>query len=240
MSFPAKVERWRPLVLELAPDLPAELVLGIIWHESGGTPGILSKGTTKPALVPTAAGVDKKATHAFGLMQVIPKNVAGWNEEHPDQIATWELMGGTSETAARMQVRLGLWILRDSLSWLNRNYGFPWPAGAASDDQIKIGLMIYAWGARNVGPYLEQLKNEGAPVTASEIATRWPTMGAPKNAPVKFSQRVWNKAFGGAGGGSPAVPSPTPSPTRDTGTGAGAALFLVGLAAWYFSRAKKG
>jgi hypothetical protein len=231
VSFPAKVERWRPLVLELATDLPPDLVLGIIWHESGGIPGILSTGTTKAAKVPTSAGGEKKANHAFGLMQVIPRNVAGWNSEHPEDLATWELMSGTSEAAARMQIRLGLWILRDSLSWLQR-YGFPWPAGALTDDQIKIGLMIYAWGAHNLEPYLAQLQNEGAPVTASEIATRWPDMGAPKNAPVKFSQRVWNKAFGGGVGGPV---SSQPVPTRGN-AGAVTAFVLGGLLAWIFSK----
>jgi hypothetical protein len=237
MSFGSKVERWRQLVEELAPDLPSDLVLGIIWHESRGTPGILSGGTTKPALVPTATGM-KKATHAFGLMQVIPRNVATWNNEHPADLATWELMSGTSSTAARMQIRLGVWILRESLAWC-RLYGFLWPDGPLSDDQIKIALMVYAWGGHNLAPYLDQLVQEGTPVTAAAIATRWPDMGAPKNAPVKFSQRVWNKAFGGGAGATvPApvttTPAPTPIPGRKSGAVVG--LLLLGAALYWATK----
>ena len=130
-------------------------------------------------------------------MQVVPRNVTAWNSNHPDQAVTWEAMTGKTRSAVKRQIQLGVSILRSSLAWLEE-YGFPssWPAGDISDEQIKIGLMVYAWGPGNMKPYLDELRTTGKPVTAAEISAAWPELGKPKNQPLSYSRTVWNKAYG--------------------------------------------
>lgn len=194
MRFGASVERWRVLAGELAGGIPVDLVLGIIWHESNGKPGAIGRRKTKCSLMPSSSG-PRRACNALGLMQVVPRNVTSWNAQNPGKVATWELMTGCSDRAARMQIRIGVSILRSSLAWLEQ-YGLPWPAGALNDEQIKIGLMVYAWGPGNMRPYLEELRSTRRPITAAEISAAWPELGKPANQPLRYSRRVWNKTYG--------------------------------------------
>jgi hypothetical protein len=199
--FSSRVDRWRPLVEDLAGDLPVDLVLGIVWHESAGRAGAIGRIKTRCAKVPTSAGGERKSCHALGLMQVVPGNVKNWNARHPDRPATYEDMTGSSAAAAKIQLRLGIAILRSSFAWLNR-YGFAWPGAPLSHEQVKIGLMVYAWGQGNIKPYLDELVILGRPITALEISTRWPALGEPQNHPLRYSRVVYNKVYGaGAGAG---------------------------------------
>lgn len=202
MAFGRQVERWRYLATREAGGIPVDLVLGIIWHESGGRPGAIGRGKTKCAMVPSASGA-RRVCRALGLMQVVPRNVASWNKQRPGQLATYERMTGTSTAAARKQIQLGVVILRGCLAWL-KGYGFPWPTRDFKRDHVQIALMVYAWGQGNMGPYLDQLRSEGRPITAAEIASRWPTLGQPKNQPLRYSRRVWKKTHDAGVAGAPA------------------------------------
>lgn len=228
MRFGARVERWRYLVEQEAAGIPVDLVLGIIWHESSGKPGAIGRRKTKCSVIPSASG-PKRACKALGLMQIVPRNVTSWNAKHPGQVATWELMTGNSTMSVRMQIRIGVYILKNSLAWLSR-YGFPWPAPDPGEDHVRIGLMVYAWGPGHMKPYLDQLRSTGRPITAAEIATRWPGLGQPANQPIRYSQRVWNKAYGVAG--------VSPAPVKETkpdSMGWGI-LAIVAMAAFATSR----
>ena len=141
-------------------------------------------------------------------MQVVPRNVTSWNAKHSGQAATWELLTGKATAAARKQIQLGVYILRGSISWLAR-YGFPWPASKLSDEQIKIGLMVYAWGPGNMKPYLDEIQATGTQPRAAEIRARWPDLGKPKNNPLRYSRRVWNNSFGAGDAGAPATKTKT-------------------------------
>jgi hypothetical protein len=105
-------------------------------------------------------------------------------------------MTGTSTAAARKQIQLGVAILRGCFAWL-KPYGFPWPTRDFSRDHVQIALMVYSWGQGNMKPYLDQLRSTGRPITAAEIASRWPNLGKPANQPLRYSRRVWKKAHGG-------------------------------------------
>ena len=211
MRFGVKVEQWRNLVRQEAAGIPVDLVLGIISHESGGTSGRIGERKTKCALIPSASG-PRRVCRALGLMQVVPSNVARWNTDRPGQVVAYEDMTGKTTTAARKQIQLGIFILRRSLAWLRR-YSFPWPSGRLSDEQIRVGLMVYAWGPGNMGPYLDELRDARRPITAAEIGARWPRLGQPENAPVRYSRIVWSKSFG------PGVPVLKKRPTDGLGWG---------------------
>jgi len=197
VRFGPQVERWRTLASQEARGIPVDLVLGIIWHESGGKPGAIGRRKTKCSVIPSASG-PRRACNALGLMQVVPRNVTSWNAKHTDQVATWELLTGHSTRSARMQIRIGAYILKNSLAWLSR-YGFPWPAPEPGEDHVRIGLMVYAWGPGHMKPHLDQLRSEGRPITAAQIAARWPDLGKPANQPLRYSRRVWKKTHGDAG-----------------------------------------
>lgn len=226
MRFGARVEQWRNLVRQEAAGIPVDLVLSIIFHESGGTSGRIGERKTKCALIPSASG-PRRVCRALGLMQIVPRNIARWNIDRPGQVVTYEDMTGKTTMAARKQIQLGIFILRRSLAWLRR-YGFPWPAAKLVDEQIKIGLMIYLWGSGNMKPYLDELWAAGRPITAAEIGARWPRLGQPQNAPVRYSRLVWHKAFGT--GDLPPVPEKRPSDGFGWGILAIAVIAMVAIA----------
>lgn len=202
MVFRRQVEQWRSLAAEYAKGIPVDLILGIISHESGGRPGEKGGRPTRCALVPSSSG-PKRVCRALGLMQVVPRNVVSWNKSHPKRIATWETMTGKGTSSARKQIELGVFILRGSFAWLKR-YGFAWPSKRLNEEQIRIGLMVYAWGPGNMKPYLDELQEAGRPITAAEIGARWPGLGKPQNQPLRYSRVVWNRSFQSGG----VVPGP--------------------------------
>lgn len=229
MPFGHQVERWRALAAELARGMPVDLVLGVIWKESRGVPGVLGGRKTRCANIPSEIG-PRWTCRALGLMQIVPKNVARWNTAHPLSPVSYEQMTGTSTAAARTQIKLGIAFLRDSLAWL-KQYGFGWPGAPLSDEQIKIGLMTYAWGPGNLGPYLDELEHDQVAITAGAIAARWPDLGKPQNQPIVYSRLVWNKAFGAGG----IMPGPAPPKRSSDGLGWGI-LAIAALAAFATSR----
>lgn len=223
MRFYPKVERWRSLARQEAAGIPVDLVLGVIWRESGGISGRIGLRKTKCVDIPTANG-PQYICRALGLMQVVPRNVASWNRDNPDQAVTYETMTGKTTAAVRKQIKLGVFILRGSLSWLRR-YGFPWPGGKLSAEQIKVGLMVYLWGPGNMKPYLDELQATGRPITAARIGARWPNLGQPANAPLRYSRNVWKKAFG-----SGTMPVPGRRPADGSGWGILALAAMVAIA----------
>lgn len=223
MRFGVKVERWRSLVRQEAAGIPEDLVLGIIWRESAGTSGAIGRRKTKCALIPSAGGIER-VCRALGLMQIAPGNIARWNTDRPGQVVTYEDLTGKTTMAARKQIQLGIFILRRSLAWLRR-YGFPWPSGNLNDEQIRIGLMVYAWGSGNMQPYLDKIRDTRRPITAAGIGARWPGLGKPKNEPLRYSRLVWHKAFG-----TGIAPVPEKRPTDGLGWGILAIAVMAALA----------
>lgn len=159
-------------------------------------------------------------------MQVVPRNVKSWNKDHPALAVTYELMTGQTMLDAEAQIMLGVHFLKLSLAWL-KQYGFGWPGAPLSDEQIKVGLMTYAWGPGNLGPYLDELERDQVAVTAAAIAARWPELGKPANQPLVYSRSVWNKIYG------PGEVTPAPAPPKRSNDGLGwGILALAAVAVW--------
>jgi hypothetical protein len=231
VGFPADVERWRALVNQERRDMPADLVLSVIQQESGGKPGAISARRTRycvklPSsyLAPAVSGI--KACNALGLMQVIPKNIESYNTHiTPDDPIAFEDMIGKKD--ARKQIRVGVWVLRNSLAWLN-SYDpklFPWPKGKLTDDQARLGLCVYAIGPASTKIQLDGLRVSGRPLTFDSLASFAPEWGAPANRPIHYAGTVWDRYTAYAG-----LPPAVTIKTKTARAGAGAGVVLLALA----------
>ena len=105
MRFGPQVERWRLIASNVSTGIPVDLVLGIIWHESRGRAGEKGKIKTRCALIPSSAG-PRRVCRALGLMQVVPRNIASWNQDKSKRLVSLEDMTGKSGAAARKQIQL--------------------------------------------------------------------------------------------------------------------------------------
>lgn len=90
------VERWRTIAFEelerQGVPLPVDLILGVIWTESRGKPGIMHP-----------------KSKASGLMQVMPNTLRWYNEQNP--AAPVALSTLRSSEHGREQIRVGIWVL---------------------------------------------------------------------------------------------------------------------------------
>ena len=96
MKVGPNVERWREIASqELSRQgvpLPVNLVLGVIWTESRGKPGI-----THPK------------SKASGIMQVMPNTLKWYNEQNPSSTVSLDTL--RSKDHGREQIRVGIWVM---------------------------------------------------------------------------------------------------------------------------------
>ena len=104
-----KIESLRDFVVCECRDIPPDLVLAIIRHESGGIIGVRGKGKIRsPGILRDVNGNAHKIDVALGLMQCIPAVINGYNSGAPAaETATLEDMTGNDDRAARLQIRIG-------------------------------------------------------------------------------------------------------------------------------------
>ncbi len=191
VMFRPKVERWRAIAQSERGNLPTDLVLAIIDNESRGKPGaIAGKRTKHPELLQRREGPSIVADRALGLMQVIPRNIA--NYARTVAPVTYDDMVGTTPADARIQIRLGVSVLRSAMASLHRRDPsiWPWPSGSLTDEQLWIGLAAYAIGSGNVGRKLDRLGQEGKPQTWASLVNRFPSWGQPHNNPIGYVRRI--------------------------------------------------
>jgi len=188
-TWPQSVERWRQLVNWECKDIPPDLVLSIIAHESGGKagePSHIEEG--EPQQIPKTDGGTELVTRSYGLMQIGPSTVKSWNDSHTgNDIVYVEDLRGSSERAARLQIRVGSWMYAAQVAQLHDTYPANFPskgAANASPDQLKLALVAYATGgnwkatsteARGLRPKLEQLKAAGEPLTFDALKKNFPS-----------------------------------------------------------------
>lgn len=210
MTWPKKIERWREPVGWECKDLPPDLVLAVLQHESGGTPGREGSRGTKCGMLPTASGGQVEVCRALGLMQIHPRTVASWNE-HGDEIAYLEDMTGDDERAIRMQIRLGCWYLAACVAGLHKfdSKAFPSVSAAkAGQNQLQCALIGYAVGLGALKEKLEQLRSENKPLTYEQLVKSFPEWGKSKktgewiNRPLHYSAVVWDQYAKNATGGT--------------------------------------
>lgn len=212
--FPPTVERWRGIVEELAPAIPAALVLAVIRRESGGRQGA------------------RGATRDYGLMQVKPATLAEYNKRHEQKIAAEQLLGEDLE-AAKDQIRVGVWYLQHCLrrvhSW--RPDLAPWPDGPLTDYQIQLGDLCYSRGPGGAGALRRRALGAGYPDSYQGIytyrETHEPDWGKPGH-PFNHAAAVLAMTrTDGTGSGRPPALLPERSPSRPRPREGGGALALL-------------
>jgi hypothetical protein len=207
MSWPKNVEQWRQYVSWESKDIPNDLVMSIIEHESGGQAGIKSHAGTKAAEILNDAGDLVAVSNALGLMQVIPPHVAAWNLNKIPKI-TLEDMTGDDERAARLQIKIGSSIFASYLHKLHSFDPQEFPGktpGTATPQQLSLALVAYAigpgkkGGKRGLIPKLERLRELKRPLTLSALEATFPKWGYSDtlqrwiNRPVEAAKNVWSR-----------------------------------------------
>lgn len=191
MSWPAKIESLRQFVVWECKDIPPDLVLAIIKHESGGTPGIAAKVRCKCGMLPDTAGNQLEVCNALGLMQTIPATINWYNDTaQPAEIATIEDMTGSDERAKRLQIRIGCKFLAHANNYLHKRFPETMPESSlanASDDQIKLALTGYAVGNGATAKKMQAAKEQGYSPTFANIQRLFPNWG--KNAAGQWINR---------------------------------------------------
>lgn len=180
--FPERVEQLRGFVLCECRDIPPDLVLSIIRHESAGVIGRPGTGHIRtPGIVYDVNGTPHQIDIALGLMQTIPATIQGYNDSAPQgEAATLEDMTGNDERAARLQIRVGCKFLAGCNSYLHSNFPAACPArslSSATDDQIGIVLTAYAVGPGNTAKKLKKLINTGKKPTFKNLQVNFPLWG---------------------------------------------------------------
>lgn len=199
MGWPAKIERLRKYVEWECKDIPPDLVLAIIKHESGGNPGILAKVKCKCGMMPTTSGDEINVCNAMGLMQVIPGTVDFYNRSAEEkEIATFEDMTGKDDRAIRLQIRTGCKFLAFANAYLHRHFPATVPEKSlanASDDQISLALTAYAVGNGATAKKMHALVDRNETPTFKNIKRLFPDWGRNSsgkwiNRPLKYATVV--------------------------------------------------
>ena len=262
MAWAPNIEQWRKFAIWEGRDIPADLMLAIIAAESGGIAGRLSQGTTKATEIPKTDGSKVTFNHAMGLAQVIPSVVKGWNNAFKDK-AFFEDMTGTSERAARLQIRLGAWVYASGVRALHNWDPLAFPGaspGNATPEQLKLALIAYGIGPGAPGgekgliPKLEKLKAANRPLTVEALQAAFPKWGystdkeAWINRPVFGALKKWNLFQTNKEPGRPGLQKPfNPLSLPDLPTVETAAAkikdnwtwLLIALGVWFFFGRKK-
>jgi len=201
VTWPKKIERFREPVGWECKDVPPDLILAVMQHESGGVPGREGGRGTKCGMLPTASGGQVEICRALGLMQIHPRTVASWNE-HGNETAFVEDMTGDDERAIRMQIRIGCWYLAACVAGLHKYYPESFPAVSAiqaDQNQLQCALIGYAVGLGALRKKLDQLKEENKPLTYEQLVKSFPEWGKSQktgkwiNRPLHYAAVVWDQ-----------------------------------------------
>lgn len=201
MAWQKRIEQWRPFVSWECKDIPPDLVLAVIRNESNGVAGLAAGRASKSRdYIPTVDGGQRYVDRAYGLMQTVPVTVLGYNKHEqakpgfdPITLATWEDISGTDERAARIQIRAGCYYLALANHLIHQAHPEAAPAASlssASLDQIRIVLTGYAVGAGATIEKLNQLAEQGKPLTFASLATSFPDWGGKHNRPIYYANKV--------------------------------------------------
>lgn len=203
-AWPDSIEKYRKYVEWECRDIPPDLVLAVIQHESGGVAGLAAKRQSKNrGYLPTADGSEKWVDRAMGLMQVIPGTILSYNDYQrsrpdfdPNRLATWEDVSGTDDRSIRIQIATGCYYLAAANRILNLKYPNSAPSQNLSDakaDQLKLVLSSYAVGAGSTSEKLEKLIEKNMSPTYANLEQQYPDWGKPANRPIYYAQHVFKK-----------------------------------------------
>jgi len=200
MTWPAHIERLKPLVYDVCKDIPADLILAVIRRESNGVIGRVANSRTKLCRqLPTRQNTKKRVCHAMGLMQCVPVVVDDWNKSHAQKV-TVDDMTGKSSADGRIQIKIGCELFRTYLKNLNHYDSRQFPARSpanADSNQLQMSLFAYRMGYGALQKKLDILKREGKPLTYESMLRRFPRWGYDAdndrwvNRPVKYVTAIW-------------------------------------------------
>jgi hypothetical protein len=248
MAWNKRIEALRTIVLWECKDIPPDLVLALIKHESAGYVGRKAGVACKPGVLHDAAGNSHTVNHALGLMQTIPATIDWYNQSAPaNEKATFEDMTGTDERAARLQTRIGCKFLAFVNHYLHKKMPEAAPAASlseASPDQIKLALTGFAVGHGATLKKLKAVKALGVLPSFEAIKANFPGWGKNSagkwiNRPIKFAEVVFdwyreNKT------GSIDIPKPVEIVKRTVskvnGKGAFVAVAFLAGAGWLLTK----
>jgi len=204
MAFSPKIENLRQWAVWESNGMPVNLLLAIITHESGGIIGRPSRDTTKAFDVKNDEGKPEKINRAFGLMQTTSGLLQTWQEQNRIPQITIDDLRKTDERAARLQIHLGSWYLKNCLRQLAQYDPTFDNVSNPTDDQWKFVLCAYAkgFGAQSppdgpgLKPKLDGLKQAGKPLTWTALKSLFPSFQ-----PIGYAERVFSN-FSSAGGAS--------------------------------------
>jgi soluble lytic murein transglycosylase-like protein len=118
---------------------------------------------------------------ASGLMQVMPIALKDYNQNHSKKY-TMETLRSKTDSAGRIQVRVGLWILarfvRGAYNYLKKRL-----KNVKLDDLIRTADFYYAAGPGNARKKLDQVKRP----TYDRVKAKFPKWHR-----IVPAQRVWN------------------------------------------------
>lgn len=249
MTWNKRVESLRPVVLWECRDIPPDLVLSIIQHESGGIPGRIGSGRVKCGKLIDIKGNEHEICHALGLMQTIPATINGYNRNTAgNELATIEDMTGTDERAKRLQIRIGCRFLALVNRYLHDKFPAACPAVSLADakpDQTGIVLTGYAVGHGRTEKKLQDLIDRNIRPTFQNLKKQFPGWGQNQagkwiNRPIQYADVVL-KNFDKNRGGSYDETSPGAIARRTVGNmnkgqaGIAVILLLAG-AGWLINR----
>jgi len=250
MPWPRRVEQWRQYAVWEGKDIPADLILAIVAHESGGSAGRRAERTCRPGELTKIDGSKVTVNRALGLMQCIPGTIDAYNQRHADQPAYYEDMIGSDERSSRLQIRIGSEVYARNVNALYQYDPVAFPGvspGSATKDQLKLALTAYAVGFGSLKSNLDELKAQGVPLTYANVARANPNWGRNSeggewiNRPLHYASSVWSAFTTRGEPGRPGMSHPTnprglPELARAARAGKDLLLPLVLIAAAYVFR----
>jgi hypothetical protein len=178
-------------------------------------------------------GVVNPSSGASGLMQVMPIALKDYNQNHKIKYTMADLRSKTS-AGARIQVRVGLWILarfwRGAYKYLKKRLG-----EVALDDLARVADFFYAAGPGNSRKKLDKIERP----TYDAVKARYPKWDR-----IIPAQRVWD--WVAQHGGQWDIESIDKwleggilIEKKKTMLGAALGLVLIAVAWWYFQKGTK-
>ncbi len=243
MPWPPRIERFRLMVLWESQGIDPDLILAIIKQESGGVIGKKAGSTCKPWEIPTLAGGFITYNRALGLMQVVPRTIASYNNRHPDAPVYFEQMSGKTLTDARIQIRVGCNVLVKETHNLHSYDSAAFPGtdpDGADVNQILCAILGYRMGFGALTKKLNQLRGMGLALTYENIKEQFPLWGYNQqfgnwvNRPIHYTETIWTAALDNGmvpGAAVDNIPGPDLPETELAGPGGLLAIVVaVGMA----------
>ena len=200
------VERFRQAAREVRPEIPEDIILAIIWHESRGTIGAVSgggldvftnTGQREPGETRDFEVDGVKVNHALGLMQCIGSVINDYNRMSGEKKVTVDQMVGKDYDDAIAQIRVGTWRLKRAFDLNHKNFpGFipPLPEAGREEEGVKLAFLAYAQGNGGLKAKLDDVVAAGKNPTYSAAKElfdgKWGKAG---EQPFKFADETYQR-----------------------------------------------